>query len=620
MGFNVTGSISVSDVRDGERGPAGPSTIERFRAAADAAAAGRPATDSGLDLNWTDNPDLVVGPAGTLIFRSTQFANVITAGVPYNTDIVGSGISGGTWVPARAEVNTITVDGGAMSSTLDSGAAESARFTISGSPGNAVAGTPGQFTIEFTGLPANVTYDASDSRGGGELRLFFDVIRTDLVGTAAASLDVENDSATSRLNDYAIDQGLADGATIDARDFVEFALNGTIGQYTAEFTGVVTRGIDSVTAVLTQTANDLVSFLWTGVTGVSTVTDEINWTGANAGITDIPVTVTFDTASIAEIFGAQTVATIPYVDGNGLQQTYTSPTIRFQSGDTTSALQAQRFVDAITPPANSFTIARDTDDVVVTGLHEGNVTGAYVFTTTQGTGSTIAFSTPVITEGMTDETPSTLTLRTFTSTGAQADTTIMFASGQDATQIASEIATDFTANTAMTGYTAASVGQVATLTADTMDNRTDTTITGFTAGTNGNFTASTFSLNVVDGVAFETEFTGTRSVVTFANGGLDVTRIIPPETDLSTELLTEIFNELDFGAINMYGIVISGDRFNLQSQSRALGADQTVSISFSFGDSSLASIIKENEQAGQNEFHDGVRNGWSFARLDSVRQ
>ena len=196
----------------------------------------------------------------------------------------------------------------------------------------------------------------------------------------------------------------------------------------------------------------------------------------------------------------------------------------------------------------------------------------------------------------------------------------MCSCGQDATQIESEIATDFNANTAMTGYTASATGQVATLTSDTMQNRTDTTITGFTAGTNGNFTASTFSLLVTDGVAFETEFTGTRSTVTFANGALDITRIIPPETDLSTELLTEVFNELDFSNINMYGLVDSADRFNLQSQSRALGADQTVSLSFSFGDSSLASIVKENEQAGQNEFHDGVRNGWSFARLDSVRQ
>lgn len=975
MARTAVGQITYFDVSDGlvgPQGPAGPATLSRYRTATNAATAGRPLTDSGIDGNWTDNPDLVDGQTGDTIFVSNQFANITQSGNPYQTTIAGTGTSGAVWVPARPEVATIEVAADAMSSSRDPGVMESARFQISGNPGNAVEPTRATLTFTATGLPSTITFDVTQADGGADISFSNTVARTNTDGNTLSSGSIVTPGARDTLEDYAVDNSVNDGVIIDTLDYFEYffevgaTLAGSVGFSNGTITSF-TRGTNSFTAVFTQDASDVEGVLWTGIT---TSNSRIDFSGVNASIGSVVIDIAFS-ASVARVLGGEITATIPYVDATGTQQTLTSPLIRFQSSDTTSALLAQRFVDnfptettitnaidafstswslsynfsifgsdaeeaifnavvqagyqrddeiiftsdtgsgtytisrievtsvslvataagfdvgtpsdTMTFPyriiGQDFTVTRDGSEVVVTGLRVGNVTGSYSFSISQNTGSAIVVSSPIITEGAGADTPSEVTIRTFTEAGTEVDTTVMFAANLDATQIAAQIATEWPGvvsagsvvqrrelvyrtsisfnpgevyflpaglstwptnndvaaggfvevnftlsaissdfktlldainaadsqadfnfeitdgtNSAVysilgidepiedsyrvgfvsllsstgvppadgapvdlrllaartssgTGYLATANGRTVTLTGDNDGPRTDTSIPMVLAGTTGNLAGTvtttlvngaaltlsptsttdndsvyfgtdnlnmfpvnaditvittiadvvtglttvvnnvtgtneytiavgsldnfsignytitaatrnsdtftltatltsvepnanspfppnsgpvlvsvveidrsmqTFTLSTVDGVAFETDFTGTRSTVSFANGSQSISLDIPPATNLNTELQAEVLDNLNFNDIDMYELPVSLGSFQLQSQSRALGADQTVDVTFNAGDSSDASIFKLNESAGQNQVTDAVINGWSFARTDST--
>ena len=846
MARTAVGQITYFDVSDGltgPQGPAGPATLSRYRTATNAATAGRPLTDNGLDGNWTDNPDLVDGQTGDTIFVSNQFANITQSGNPYQTTIAGTGTSGGTWVPARPEIATITVDADAMTSTRDPGVMETARFSISGNPGvGAVPPVGGVITISLSGLPTTITYDSSDGEGGAWSNLSGRINRTSAIsGSSASSITVSNAIGSRNLEEYAQANSLQNGASVTTLDFVEFVLS-AVTDLNVDY--VVTRGTNSISLVGTQTVVDGDDFLWNTLSGFDQI-DWIEFTGVNSSIDAVQYNVSL-TATTARVRGGEVIPTIPFISGTGVQRTYTHSVVRFESVDNTSALQAQRFVDSIpteititnalasfgtswsvdysfstftsdeveaiydaiiqagyqeddeivftsdtgsgtytiinitgfsisfraspgslntgTPSDTmtfphrivgiEFTVTRDGSEVVITNTNVGNITGSYSFAITQNNSSTIAVSSPIITEGESADSPSELTIRTFTNTGTEVDTTIMFAGSLDATQIAAQIAAEWPAITPAgsniasrslpfrhtidvdslyfsaigtdpdpvfttwntlfatatagvvvgvadgsdlqtrlrqiqidnsnqtefqfeindnngnsvvftttnliginsntlyifggtltivsqagspptdgtnvdfiirnvnpinpTGYLATANGRTVTLTGDTNSPRMDSSITNILSGTTGNLNAARLPLTVVDGVIFETEFTGTRSSVVFANGSQSISLDINPATVLSTEIQTEILDRLNFNDIDMYELPISGATFQLQSQSRALGADQTVDVTFNAGDSSDASIFKLNESAGQNQVTDAVINGWSFARTDST--
>ena len=134
-------------------GGVGPANLRRFRTASDAGAAGRPTTDSGLNGSWVDNPDLL--SAGTL-FESAQQVNVTQDGRPYSTDLVFSGTSGGSYQAAQPEIQTITVDANAQTSTNNPGTAEIIMFTPSGTPGTQEIA---QATLSLDNLPATISLE-----------------------------------------------------------------------------------------------------------------------------------------------------------------------------------------------------------------------------------------------------------------------------------------------------------------------------------------------------------------------------------------------------------------------------------------------------------------------------
>ena len=859
MARTAVGQITYFDVSDGltgPQGPAGPATLSRYRTATNAATAGRPLTDSGIDGNWTDNPDLVDGQTGDTIFVSNQFANITQSGNPYQTTIAGTGTSGAVWVPARPEVATIEVAADAMSSSRDSGTMESARFQISGNPGiGAVDPTPGVFTIAFTSVPSTLTYNASLQNGGADgpaLRTPSTSIReTAYSGLDPGTVELSPDGPGD-LREYALANTIADGTAVNTLDFLEAVLLGFNDRGNA-YTVTTTRGVDSITGTLTQVDDQAERLLWTELRFNNSF--DVVGSGPNDGIT-ISSTNTLVTLTEPRVLGGEVVPTIPYVLADSTQTTFTTDLIRFQSGDTTSALLAQRFVDSIpteititnalasfgtswsgdysfstftsdeveaiydaiiqagyqeddeivftsdtgsgtytiinitgfsisfraspgslntgTPSDTmtfphrivgiEFTVTRDGSEVVITNTNVGNIAGSYSFAITQNNSSTIAVSSPIITEGESADSPSEVTIRTYLADNTEVDTTIMLGASLDATQITAQIAVEWPATG--TGYLATANGRVVTLTGDTNGPRTDSRVANIIAGTTGNLTpgipafptgslelsvtydptdvagvgngdwvfrsgfreelnitptswptsafitfdaednlhqdvfaalgipintpnpsdtivlsgvtleissggnsvtyditgveraftdddwsiriengrnivgsvpsdgaattftigrqaqatvvGSTFTLTIVDGVSFETSFTGTRSSVSFANGSQSISLDIPPATDLSTEIQAEVLDNLNFNDIDMYELPISGATFQLQSQSRALGADQTVDVTFNAGDSSDASIFKLNESAGQNQVTDAVINGWSFARTDST--
>ena len=140
--------------------------------------------------------------------------------------------------------------------------------------------------------------------------------------------------------------------------------------------------------------------------------------------------------------------------------------------------------------STDFTLTRDGDEVVLTGQHEGDVTGAYTFSVTQNTGTVVA-TTTVITEGESDETPSSFTMSTYLSTGASVSTTIMYASNIAGANLATELANEWPS---ASGYSASADDLVVTLTADSPGVRQDNSITNIESGTTGNLNADRLTL------------------------------------------------------------------------------------------------------------------------------
>ena len=341
-------------------GGVGPANLRRFRTASSAGIAGRPTTDSGLDNNWVDNPDFL--NAGTL-FESTQQVNITQDGSPYSTDLVFSGTGGGSTLPAQPEIQTITVGTNAQTSSFTVGSPETTTFNISGSPGNF---SPNTVNISFPNLPATLLYDSTQEDGGASLTLIGDILRQDSQGLTISTLGIRNDdNGTDNLTAYANTNGLATGTTINTLDFLNWIALG-IAALSVQATASLISG--NATLTLTDIRPDL-THSWTAVSGFDGDrfsiyrADGVDTfpSGADGASSLEHYRSAVNTVTSTAIYGSTAVAQIPYIDNDGNQQSFTSPSIIFQPSDNTSSLLADRFVDGIAPELK-FTLFYENDN------------------------------------------------------------------------------------------------------------------------------------------------------------------------------------------------------------------------------------------------------------------
>ena len=421
-------------------GGAGPSNLRRFRIAADAGIAGRPSTASGLDANWVDNPDLL--DSGTL-FESTQQVVVTQDGNPYSTDLTFSGTSGGVYVPAQPEIQTITVDSTAQTSTNDPGSPEIIRFTPSGDPGDRFLG---EITATLLDVPGTITFDNSLTDGGASVSVLIEV----------NFADGSSDSYTEALDlgDYASANGITSGTAVNTLDFLTAALANEDFNGLTNSADMVTKTGDDYTLSITNlfSGNEWVSI--NPSTNRLTIYGSADpFPGGADGTVGGGTGYFRDWNEVLSptVLGAETAITIPYISDDGEQMSITR-TVAFLPEDTTSALQSARIVSLLDFLASidffafEATSAVDGDDVVITGNNPGDVTGNVVLVTTQNTGN-MMFTTPIITEGVAAENASDVTFRFEDNDGMNQDLTVMFTSQLDANGIASAISNAVTAVT-----------------------------------------------------------------------------------------------------------------------------------------------------------------------------